>query len=145
MNTKRFEGRLFAEGGCLFMVVSTDEREETARVSCRLDDQSVVIDMPISEVSRRISSSTGIILDNLNGPESRRRISQQDDAWHFSTREGLMGPYESKEEAARELGRYVLSMQTKLPPKPRPAEGASIKRTPQRRSSDAMDGVQAVT
>ncbi|MGE0624925.1 MAG: DUF6316 family protein [Pseudomonadales bacterium] len=145
MRTKRFEGRLFAESGCLFMVVAVNESEGTARVSCRLDGQPVVLDMPLTEVSRRISASAGIQLDNLNGPDSKRRLQSQDDGWHFSTREGLMGPYPSEKDAARELARYVLSMQTV--PNPSRREGVprpgSASHAPRRRSSDRSEAVHA--
>ena len=112
MRTKRFEGRLFAEAGCLFMVVAVDESEGTAKVSCRLDGQPVVLDMPLSEVSRRISASSGLQLDNLNSPDAKRRLHSKEDGWHFTTREGPMGPYPTEKDAARELARYVLCMQT---------------------------------
>jgi hypothetical protein len=150
VRTKRFEGRLFAESGCLFMVIAVDESKEIARVSCRLDGQSVVLDMPLSEVSRRISASSGIQLDNLNGPDSRRRLQRQDDGWHFTSREGLMGPYPTEKDAARELARYVLLRQTDvLQTAPNPthpeaaaAPGSGTARTPRRRSSDQSNQVE---
>ncbi|GEM_PF-6122142 len=46
-------------GRTLFMVLSADEPDVMARVSCCLNAQRVVINMLLSEVTRRISSSTG--------------------------------------------------------------------------------------
>jgi len=143
VRTKRFEGRLFAESGCLFMVVAVNEPEGKANVSCRLDGQSVVLEMPLTEVSRRISASASIQLDNLNGPDSRRRLQRQDDGWHFSSREGLMGPYPTEKDAARELARYVLCRQTDGlqadAPQATAAPGSGTARTPRRRSSDQSE------
>ena len=107
---RRFEGRLFAEGGCLFMVVHVDEAAEVARVTCRVDGQTQVIQMPLPEVARRLS--TGLVLDNLNGPETTRRLLRRKDGWYFSAREGQMGPFDSEKSAGRELVRYILCMQT---------------------------------
>lgn len=146
MRTKRFEGRLFAEAGCLFMVVAVNESEGSARVSCRLDGQSVVLDMPLAEVSRRISASTGLQLDNLNGPDSKRRLQSHEDGWHFTTREGPMGPYPTEKDAARELARYVLCMQTEAKAttagSTAPA-GSGTAHTPRRRATDASEALSA--
>ena len=108
----RFEGRLFSESGCLFLVVQTDETAGVARVTCRLGEQTEVLEMPLAEVARRISASPGLILDNLNGPGSAKRMAESEDGWYFQAREGRIGPFDSREEAGRELVRYVLSMQT---------------------------------
>jgi len=142
VRTKRFEGRLFAESGCLFLVVAVNEPEGKAKVSCRLDGQSVVLEMPLSEVARRISASSGIQLDNLNGPDSRRRLQREDDGWHFTSREGLMGPYPTEKDAARELARYVLCRQTdarQTDALQTAAPGSGTARTPRRRSSDQSE------
>lgn len=134
---QRFEGRLFAEGGCLFMVVSTNEAAQTARVSCGLDGHTQVIEMPLPEVAKRISSSSGLMLDNLNGPDSARRLLKQRDGWYFSTREGLMGPYPTEKAAGRDLGRYILSMQTEGPrPGPATTRPRGPTNGPRRRVSD---------
>jgi hypothetical protein len=107
----RFEGRLFAEGGCLFLVVYANEATGTARVTCRLDGQLQVIEMPLAEVAKRVSSSTGLILDNLHGPETEKRIVEQDGGWYFHAREGRIGPFMTRKEAGGKLARYILSMQ----------------------------------
>lgn len=134
-NLRRFEGRLFAEGGCLFMVVEADQTLGTARVSCRIEGQLTVIEMPYAEMARRVCASAGLVLDNLNSPESAERIVKKADGWHFCSREGLMGPYESEQEAASQLGRYVLSMQTDPPrqTKRAPAAAGSAGGRPSRR------------
>lgn len=123
----RFEGRLFAEGGCLFLVVHADETTGEARVTCRIDGQTQVMDMPLDQVAQRVSASTGLILDNLSGPGTAKRLLQQEHGWFFNAREGRMGPYDSKRRAARELVRYVLCMQAERAPgeapgKPRRAQ-----------------------
>lgn len=145
MSAKRLEGRLFAEGGCLFMVVSTNGSEGTARVSCRLDGHQQIIEMPLLEVTRRVGSSSRLILDNLSGPESARRILDKKDGWYFSTREGLMGPYASGEEAASALGRYILSMQSVAPSAEDPLNPAEAAQQPGRRASDAPERIRAAS
>lgn len=107
----RFEGRLFVEDGCLFMVVAADEATEKARVSCRIDGQTQVIEMPLADVARRVAASAGVILDNLNAPESARRIHEGDDGWYVSSREGRMGPFATHKEAGHELVKHILCMQ----------------------------------
>lgn len=145
----RFEGRLFAEGGCLFMVVRADEAAGTARVSCRVDRQTQVIEMPLADVAKRVSSGAQLVLDNLNGPETTRRIQKQKDGWYFSAREGQMGPYGSEQEAARQLGRYILSMQTD-PPIRKTGQAAGPRRAaarhpaPGRRAEDRRQRVAAL-
>ncbi|MEQ8860748.1 MAG: DUF6316 family protein [Pseudomonadales bacterium] len=141
----RFEGRLFAEGGCLFMVVHADEAAGTARVSCRVDRQTQVIDMPLAHVAKRVSTGAQLVLDNLNGPESTRRIRKSKDGWHFSTREGQMGPFATEQEAARQLGRYILCMQTEPPVRKGPRRAEPAKRpAPGRRSEDHSQRVAAL-
>lgn len=108
----RIEGRLFSEDGCLFLVVHADEAAGLARVSCRVDQQTQVIEMPLANVAARVSGSTGLILDNLNAPETSRRIVEQNDGWYFASREGQIGPFPAREEAGRKLAKYILSKQT---------------------------------
>jgi len=125
------------------MVVAVNESEGSARVSCRLDGQSVVLDMPLADVSRRITASAGIQLDNLNGPETKRRLLLEDDAWHFTTREGRMGPYPTQKDAARELARYVLRMQSD-PNAPKKSAAVPPGSGPRRRTSDSPEPLHAV-
>jgi hypothetical protein len=136
VRTKRFEGRLFAEDGCLFMVVAVNEAEGSARVTCSVDERPIVLEMPLEEISRRIASSTHLILDNLNSPDSKRRLQEADDGWYFSAREGRVGPYPTERDAARALGRYVLSKQTDRSLSPTGASAPNSGNSPRRRSSD---------
>ena len=108
----RFEGRLFAEDGRLYYVVEADEAAGTARVSCRIAGEHRVIEMPVAEVAQRISAGSDLVLDNINSNETSKRVLRKDDGWYFSAREGLMGPYDSDEDAERELGRYILAAQS---------------------------------
>ena len=110
-NLNRLEGRLFTQGGTLFMVVHADEANDTAQVSYRVNDQTQLLDLPFSEAAARVAGGANLILDNLNGPSSARRILEMKDGWYFASREGEMGPYDSREEAGQQLGRYILSMQ----------------------------------
>ena len=122
----RLEGRLFTEGGCLFLIVNVDEAAGTAHVSGRIDGRVQVVEMPLVEVTRRVAASAGVILDNLNAPDNDERLVHASDGWYFAAREGRVGPYASREEAGRRLAAYVLSMQT-VPGAPRgpalPARG----------------------
>ena len=110
-NLNRLEGRLFTESGTLFMVVHADEVNDQAQVSFRVNEETQVLDLPFSEAAARVAKGANLILDNLNSPEAAKRILQMKDGWYFASREGEMGPYESKEEAGQSLGRYILSMQ----------------------------------
>lgn len=117
--TRRLEGRLFAEASTMFMVLDADDRSGIARVSCRMDGQQQVVEMPLADVVRRISSASSLILDNMNSPDSLRRVTQQGSDWYFASREGSIGPYATRTEAAQNLCRYILAMQT-TPPQARP-------------------------
>ena len=110
-NLNRLEGRLFTESGTLFMVVHADEANDQAQVSFCINEETQVLDLPFSEAAARVAKGANLILDNLNSPESAKRILEMKDGWYFASREGEMGPYESKEEAGQRLGRYILSMQ----------------------------------
>jgi len=110
-NLNRLEGRLFTKSGTLFMVVHADEANDTAQVSFRVNEETQVLDLPFNEAADRVASGANLILDNLNSPESVRRILEMKDGWYFASREGEKGPFTSKEEAGQQLGRYILSMQ----------------------------------
>jgi len=134
----RFEGRLFAEGGCLFLVVHVNEAAGVARVTCRVGEEAEVLEMPLSDVARRISAPPGLVLDNLNGPESAKRILELKDGWYFAAREGRMGPFGSHKQAGRELARHILSMQTADEPRSDPLRpGGSRRREDASRRSAA--------
>ena len=110
-NLNRLEGRLFTESGTLFMVVHADEANDQAQVSFRINEENQVLDLPFSEAAARVAKGASLILDNLNSPQAAKRIREMTDGWYFASREGEMGPYESKEAAGQSLGRYILSMQ----------------------------------
>lgn len=107
----RYEGRLFSDGGQLYFVVGVDIEAGTARVSCRVDGQQQVIQMPIAEVGMRLAASSNLSLDGLESGDTRNRITQRSDGWFFTTREGLKGPYRSDSDANIALRTYILSAQ----------------------------------
>ncbi len=109
--TTRFEGRLFSAEGRLYFVLDVDAASGLARISCRIDGQQQVIEMPISEVGLRLSSGSNLRLDSLSTADTSNRIIQQTDGWFFTTREGPNGPYGSKTEADSALSRHILSTQ----------------------------------
>lgn len=113
----RFEGRLFAEGGCLFLVVHVDQATGIGRVTCRIDDVTQVTELPLAEIARRVSQGAELILDNLNGPQAVQRLLRRKGGWYFSSREGEIGPFDSKQEAGQQLARYILSMQSQGSPR----------------------------
>lgn len=110
---ERFEGRLFARDGRLHFVVHACEATNIARVSCRIDDERKLIEMPLTEVRQLICSDADLSLDNVNGRASSERIVEKKDGWYFSAREGLKGPYASKDEAQSELNSYIVAAQSK--------------------------------
>jgi hypothetical protein len=105
----RFEGRLFSEEGRLYFVLDVDTESGFARVSCRMDGEQRVIQMPISEVSLRLSSNTSLLLDGLNTSDTSKRIIRQTDGWFFTTREGPKGPYPSDRDANQALSKHILA------------------------------------
>jgi len=109
---ERFEGRLFAHDGRLHFVVSACEATNTARVSCRVDDERKIIEMSLSDVRQLICTNSDLALDNVNGGESSKRIVHKQNGWYFSAREGQKGPYASKEEAEKGLSDYIVAAQS---------------------------------
>ncbi len=107
----RFEGRLFSDEGRLYFVLDVDTESGFARVSCRADGVQQVIQMPVSEVGLRLSSSSNSRLDGLSTADTSNRIIQQTNGWFFTTREGPQGPYLSDTEANLALSKYILSAQ----------------------------------
>lgn len=124
MCMNRLEGRLFSEGGALFMVVHANEAENLAQVSFRVNEQTQLIDMSYAEASARVARGSSLILDNLNSAQAARRLLEMKDGWYFAAREGQMGPYESQERAGQELGRYILTMQSENITSREPGKGA---------------------
>lgn len=111
----RYEGRLFAAEGYLFLVVHVDEARGIASVTCRMGEETLVIDMPYAEVVKRFHQAPPLLLDNLHGPAATKRISSDADGWYFQSREGRMGSYRTRSESERELIRHVLLMQSADP------------------------------
>lgn len=105
----RYEGRLFVNHNRLCMVVEADTRTGIARVSSRVDGRVRLEDMPISEVSERLSH--GPLLDNLRGPNAEKRVVEREEGWFFKSREGYKGPYDSSDEAQDGLSEYVIAAQ----------------------------------
>jgi hypothetical protein len=108
----RYEGRLFVAEGYLFLVVRVDEARDIATVTCRIHEETQVLDMPYAEVVRRLHRASPLLLDNLQGPAAAKRICTEAEHWYFQSREGRMGPYPSRREAERQLIRHVLLMQS---------------------------------
>lgn len=108
----RFEGRLFVDEGRLCMVVEADEQTGVALVSVRDDGSPKVVEMPITEISRRIAAGTEVALDNLNSKSAAQRIVQKPDGWYFTAREGDKGPFPTEAEAEAELNSYIVSSQS---------------------------------
>ena len=108
----RFEGRLFSAGGRLHLVIDVDTDSGFARVSYRGNGEQKIVQMPISELGARIDSGASLQLDELNGEASSERIQQKSDGWFFSTREGLQGPFASKDEANSALNDHIVSAQS---------------------------------
>jgi len=129
----RLKGRLFADDGCLFMVLTVDEEQGMATVSCRIAGTRQVVEMPIDRVYERVSAERSLILDNLNSTDMISRIFEEKDGWHFVSREGNKGPFPSKDAAANQLCRYIVAMQTQpadphMPPRPSPNRSAQKRR-----------------
>ncbi len=107
----RYEGRLFVEEGRLYYVLDVDTESGSARVSFRADGVQQIIQMPISEVSLRLSSGSNLLLDGVSTANKSNRIIQQTDGWFFTTREGLDGPYLTETDANQALSKHILSVQ----------------------------------
>ena len=98
----RFEGRLFADAGRLYLVVEANELSGSGRVSYREDGENKVKEMPLSEISKLISRNSELRLDNTGGPIAVKRLIEKPDGWFFSTREGLKGPFPNSSRSAKE-------------------------------------------
>ena len=109
---RRYEGRLFAVDGFLFLIVEVDPEKGMARVSCRIDDRQQTIDLPITDVANRLATSANLMLDGINADTTAKRVVEQTGEWFFNSREGQMGPYESEDVAAQELGKYIICAQS---------------------------------
>ena len=111
----RLEGRLFADEGRLYLVIDVDTEAGFARVSYRADGQQQVAQIPISEVSLRLSFGSNLLLDGASTADKSNRIIKKTDGWFFTTRDGVNGPYQSETEATEALSKYILSVQSNSP------------------------------
>lgn len=105
--SNRFEGRLFSDEERLYFVLDVDTESGVARVSCRAEDGPKVIQMPVAEVGRRLSTSSNPCLDGLSSSDPSGRILKQAGGWFFTTREGMKGPYLSDTEANVALKKHI--------------------------------------
>lgn len=94
------------------MVVEADELSGVGRISSRVDGKTTVVEMPIAEIGKRLSTAAKMTLDSIGSATSARRIEQRSDGWFFSAREGLQGPFASREAAEDELDRHLLEAQS---------------------------------
>jgi len=94
------------------MVIRVDDDAGIGLVSFRAEDQQQLIEMPLTEIGLRITSSRQPVLDNINSQKSFARVSSSKEGWFFTAREGLQGPYQTEDEAQRELGQYIVATQS---------------------------------
>jgi hypothetical protein len=80
-------------------------------VSCRIDDRTQVIDLPITEVVEHLGNSNTIKLDGLSSEETVERVIEKKGRWFFRAREGEHGPYANQQSAERALKHHILSAQ----------------------------------
>jgi len=108
----RYEGRLFAESGVLFLVVEANLKTGMARVSCRVEGDLQLVEMPIEDVSARLAATGELKLDNVNGPNAEKRLVKQNGKFFFTSREGNQGPFGNPEDAKHALACYIISKQS---------------------------------
>ena len=108
----RFEGRLFLEDGRLCMVVEADEASGIGRVSSRVDGTTQVVEMPLSDIGKRLSLGARMTLDGIGAATSEQRVQEDTDGWYFSAREGQKGPFPSRKQAQEALTRYIMKSQS---------------------------------
>ncbi len=107
----RIAGRLFSKGGRLHMILEADAASGVAQVSCRVEDETQVIAMPIAEVVQLLSKTSKIKLDGLSSEKTVERVFAKGDFWFFKAREGEHGPFANERSAERALQRHILSAQ----------------------------------
>ena len=108
---KRYEGRLFVDNGRLNMVVEVDVDSGTAYVSCNDGTGPKVNPWPVTEVGNRLSSENGLMLDGMARADESERITEKEEGWFFTSREGLQGPFKSHTQAGKALKDYILTTQ----------------------------------
>jgi hypothetical protein len=93
------------------MILEVNPDTGVAKVSCRVGEETQVIEMPISEIVGRLGSSNTLKLDRLSSEETEERVVEKDDRWFFQAREGSHGPYANESEAKQALKRHILAAQ----------------------------------
>ena len=109
--SQRTVGRLFSKAGCLHLVLEVNSVRGFAKVSCRINDATEVIEMPISEIIDRLGNSNALKLDGLSTQETEERVVEKDSHWFFQAREGDHGPYPSEKTAKRAMKQHILCAQ----------------------------------
>jgi hypothetical protein len=105
----RLEGRLFVEEGRLCLILEADPVSGMAQVSRCVDSERQVFPMPIPDVCSRLASN--IDLDSLGKEGKTDRTVEKDDGWYACAREGEIGPFETKKQAAKALEDHILEHQ----------------------------------
>jgi hypothetical protein len=108
---QRTVGRVFSKGGRLHLVLEVDSGEGVAKVSCRIDDKTQVIFLPITEVIKHLGNSITLKLDGLSSDETEERVIAKGNRWFFKAREGEHGPFANEQAAKRALKHHILSAQ----------------------------------
>lgn len=108
---KRYEGRLFVENGRLHMVVEVDVAAGTAYVSSHDGSGPQVNPWSVVDVGRRLAAENGLLLDGLARADESERITEKEQGWFFTSREGPQGPFKTRAQATRELKAYIMTSQ----------------------------------
>ena len=107
----RLEGRLFVEQGMLFYVLHVDSDTGMARVSVREEGKQSVVEMPVHEIGAKVGACNQLALDGLESQQTANRVSEDEDGWYFSAREGKFGPFDDEATAKKELKNYIIKVQ----------------------------------
>ena len=108
---RRYEGRLFVEDGRLHMVLDVDPKTGVAQVSCNDGTGAKVTAWPLNDIGNRLARANGLMLDGLVRNDHSERITEKDAGWHFTSREGLKGPFDTEQAAEQALKDYILASQ----------------------------------
>ena len=66
---------------------------------------------PLAEIGTRLSRENGLLLDGLARADKSERITEKDEGWFFTSREGLQGPFKTHAGASKALQDYILATQ----------------------------------
>ncbi len=106
----RFAGRLYTDEGRLHLVLDVDLDNEVGRVSCQIDGERQIVDVPLDHIGAHLALGGELKLDSLNNKKQSRTV-EKPDGWYFSTREGLKGPYPTDQAANDALNEHILTFQ----------------------------------